>query len=195
MLNDFEIARAVQDDWITIKPFDPHRIQPVSYDLTLDDRYRRFCKYVHTLDTRDAGQYDDDTDYYGLVPSWQPHTTEHTIPNGTGLVLHPGGFILACTTETIGLSPSIAARVEGKSSLGRMGVAVHVTAGFVDPGFQGQLTLEIANLGPVSVMLHVGMPIAQLVFEAVTPPMHDYAETGRYQGQTGPTESRYRYTR
>jgi dCTP deaminase len=193
MLNDFEIAKAVQDDWIGIRPYDPHRLQPVSYDLTLGDGYRIFRSDVHTIDTRDDGSYDDAT-HYGRVPSWQTHTTGHTLPH-TGHTLRPGEFILASTAETITLSPAMAARVEGKSSLGRLGIAVHITAGFIDPGFEGQITLEIANLAPVSVLLYPGMPIAQIVFEPITPPMYDYSKTGHYQGQTGPTESRYRFTR
>lgn len=194
MLADFEIRKAIQDRWISIEPFDETRLQPVSLDLTLDDRYARFRDDVHTIDTRDAGQYSDANRHYGLAPSWKPHTTGHTIPLG-GLTLRPGDFILACTVETVHLGTAFAARVEGKSSLGRLGVAVHITAGFVDPGFKGQITLEIANLGPASVMLHTGMPIAQIVFEPVSQPERDYSKTGHYQGQTGPTPSRYRYTR
>lgn len=193
MLNDFEISKAVQDDWIGIDPYDPHRIQPVSYDLTLDDRYARFRDDVHTIDTADVGQYNG-THYSGTVPSWHSYTTGHAIlPQGHSL--YPRDFILASTRETIRLSPAFAARVEGKSSLGRLGLAVHVTAGFIDPGFEGQITLEIANLAPAAIKLYVGMPIAQIVFEPVTPPMHDYSKTGHYQGQQGPTPSRYRFRR
>jgi dCTP deaminase len=194
MLNDFEISKAVQDDWIGIEPFDPHRIQPVSYDLGLGEDYRRFRDDVHTIDTADTGQYNDADKYYGLVPSWHTHTTGHTLPK-SGYRLRPGEFLLACTQETITLSPHMAARVEGKSSLGRLGVAVHITAGFIDPGFEGQITLEIANLSPVSVILHTGMPIAQIVFETVSAPEYDYSKTGHYQGQRGATESRYRFRR
>lgn len=193
MLNDFEITKALQDDWIGIAPYDPRRLQPVSYDLTLGDSFRRIRNDVHTIDTADTGQYDD-AHHYGLVPSWHNHTSGHALP-ANGYTLRPGDFLLACTAETITLSPSMAARVEGKSSLGRLGIAVHITAGFIDPGFEGQITLEIANLAPVSVILHPGMPIAQIVFEPVTPPMSDYSKTGHYQGQTGPTESRYRFRR
>lgn len=194
MLNDFEISKAVQDGWVSIEPYDPRRIQPVSYDLTLADSYRRFAGHVHTIDTADTGQYDTADEYYGLTPSWHPHTTGHTFPK-SGHRLHPGDFLLASTVEKVTLSPHMAARVEGKSSLGRLGVAVHITAGFIDPGFEGQITLEIANLAPVSVVLYPGMPIAQIVFEPVTAPMYDYSKTGHYQGQTGPTESRYRFRR
>lgn len=194
MLADFEIRKAIENELIAVEPFDDTRLQPVSLDLTLDDAYRRYRDDIHTIDTRDAGQYSDANRHYGLAPSWKPHTTGHGIPLG-GLTLRPGDFILACTHETIRLTPCFAARVEGKSSLGRLGVAVHITAGFIDPGFEGQITLEIANLSPVSVVLHTGMPIAQIVFEPVSPPEHDYSVTGHYLGQTGPTESRYRYTR
>jgi dCTP deaminase len=193
MLSDFEIRKAIEDDWIGIEPFDETRLQPVSVDLTLDDAYRRFRDDVHTIETADH-LIEPGTDYYGRVPSWYSHTTGHTIAPD-GLRLRPGDFILACTRETIRLTPAFAARVEGKSSLGRLGVAVHITAGFIDPGFEGQITLEIANLSPASVMLHTAMPIAQIVFEPVTPPERDYSQTGHYLGQTGPTPSRYRFRR
>lgn len=194
MLNDFQISKAVQDDWIDITPFDPHLLNPVSYDLTLADGYRRYRDDVHTIETLDVGQDDRADNHYGEVPSWKDHTTGHTIPNH-GHTLNPGDFILACTRETIGLSAGFAARVEGKSSLGRLGMAVHITAGFIDPGFTGQITLEIANLAPVAIRLYPGMPIAQIVFEPVTAPLYDYSKTGRYQGQHGPTPSRYRFRR
>lgn len=192
MLNDAEITKALQDDWIGIEPFDPHRLQPVSYDLTLGSDYRRFRDDVQIIETRDDGSYSPTNLYAGLVPSWHPHTTGHTIPH-KGHRLRFGEFILASTVETITLSPSMAARVEGKSSLGRLGMAVHITAGFIDPGFTGQITLEIANLAPVDILIYPGMPIAQIVFEPVTPPMQDYSKTGHYQGQEGPTPSRYRF--
>jgi dCTP deaminase len=193
MLNDFEIRKAIDDGYIDIKPYDDTRLQPVSYDLTLGDSYRRFRNDVHTIDTLDSGYYTG-THYSGTVPSWHSYTTGHAIlPQGHSL--YPRDFILASTAETICLSQAMAARVEGKSSLGRLGIAVHITAGFIDPGFEGQITLEIANFAPAAVKLYVGMPIAQIVFEPVTPPERDYAETSHYQGQTGPTPSRYRYTR
>lgn len=193
MLADFEIRKAIENDLIAVEPFDDTRLQPVSLDLTLDGTYRRYRDDVTAIETADH-MTEPNVEYYGRVPSWHTHTTGHTIAP-TGLRLRPGDFILACTRETIRLSPCFAARVEGKSSLGRLGIAVHITAGFIDPGFEGQITLEIANLAPVSVMLHTGMPIAQIVFEPVSPPERDYSVTGHYLGQTGPTESRYRYTR
>lgn len=191
MLADFEIRKAIQDDWIDIDPYDETRLQPVSYDVALGNNYRVFRPDIQIIETYDIG------DHYmpdGHAASWNTHTTAHTLP-AHGHALRPGDFLLACTTETIRLSPGIAARVEGKSSLGRLGVLVHATAGFIDPGFAGQITLEITNVGPAAVMLHPGMPIAQLTFEPVSAPERDYSQTGHYQGQTGPTESRYRFRR
>ncbi len=193
MLNDFEIRKASQDGWISVKPFREEHLNPVSLDLTLGDSFRRIRDDIHTIDLGMTG-VEANTNYYGLVPSWHPHTSGHTIP-ANGYRLRPGEFILVSTAETIELSPSIAARVEGKSSLGRLGLLVHVTAGFIDPGFQGQVTLEVKNLAEVDLIVHAGMRVCQITFEAVTPPEQDYALTGHYQDQTGPTESRYRHVR
>lgn len=189
MLADFEIRQSIEEKYLSIEPFDENRLQPVSYDLTLSREIRVPRNDVHTLD---PGMKDDGkTQYYGCVPTWQEHTVLHEIPE-KGALLERGEFILACTEEVVKLSPYMAARVEGKSSLGRLGVAVHITAGFIDPGFEGQITLEIANLAPWHVRLYPGMPIAQIVFEPVSAPARDYSQTGHYCGQRGPTESRYR---
>lgn len=189
MLNDHEIRKAQESGEIGIDPFDPKRVQPVSYDVSLSEDIRVRRSDVHTIDT--GMEVEDNHRYYGLVPSWQNHTNGRTV-GPTGYRLRPGEFILGCTEETIRLDSTMAARVEGKSSLGRLGLTVHITAGFVDPGFEGQITLEIANLAEWDIVLHPGMPIAQLVFERVLAPERDYSQTGRYQGQRGPTESRYR---
>jgi dCTP deaminase len=192
LLNDEEIEIAMDIGDIGIKPFNPVRVQPVSYDVTLSREIRVPRDDVTLIRTREWFDYDRDCTYYGHgVPSWHNHTTECEI-GPQGYILRPGEFLLACTEEYVRLSPTIAAMVEGKSSLGRLGMTVHVTAGVIDPGFEGQITLEIANLAPWAIELHEGMPIAQLVFERVNRPQFDYSEKGRYQGQTGPTESRYR---
>lgn len=191
MLNDAEIRKALGLDDIGIVPFDSEMLQPVSYDLTLSEHIRRPREDVHMIDT---GMVPGTAQYYGEVPSCRPHTTGHMIPP-SGYVLRSADFLLACTQETIRLSPYMAARVEGKSSLGRLGMAVHITAGFIDPGFEGQITLEIANLAPWAIKLYAGMPIAQIVFEPVNAPEKDYSKTGHYQGQRGPTESRYQFRR
>jgi dCTP deaminase len=105
--------------------------------------------------------------------------------------LQPDAFLLGCTAETVKLPADLAARIEGKSTLGRRGVAVHVTAGFVDPGFQGQLTLELKNLSRTKVFLYPGMLIAQMsVYRLTSPAVRLYGEAtlgSHYQGQTGPT--------
>lgn len=189
MLNDVEITKAVMEGQIGMMPFSTQQLQPVSYDLKLAKDIRVARDDVHTIDPgKDA---EDSTRYYGEVPSWHPHTTGREI-GPSGWRLGHRDFILACTEEYVELAPDLAARVEGKSSLGRLGLAVHITAGFIDPGFKGQITLEIANLAPWNIKLYAGMPIAQIVFEPVNPPEKDYSKTGHYQGQTGPTESRYR---
>ena len=189
MLNDDEIRKAYASDEIGIIPFDSTRIQPVSYDLTLSEDIRVARDDVWRIDP--GMEVEGNTQHYGQVPSWQTHTTGRTIPP-QGRYMKHGEFLLGCTEEVIRLPRHMAARVEGKSSLGRLGIAVHITAGFIDPGFEGQITLEIANLAPWEFVLYPGMPIAQIVFEPVNPPERDYSETGRYQGQRGPTESRYR---
>ncbi len=192
MLNDIEIRKAVETEDIGIHPFDPDRLQPVSYDLTLSVNILVPRDDVHTIETQEWADYDPSMKYYGLVPAWHQHTRGRAIPGGYSL--RRGEFILGSTCEEISLPAHYAARVEGKSSLGRLGVQVHITAGFIDPGFSGQVTLEIHNVAPWSVRLHEGMPIAQIVFEPVNPPERDYSKTGRYQGQTGPTQSRYRFS-
>ena len=192
MLNHSEIEKAIENEEIGIEPFDVRRLQPVSYDLTLSKAVRVPRDDVTLIRTRQWDDYNPRTEYYGHgVPSWHPHTTGREI-GPRGWVLRPRDFILASTRECVKLSPGMAAVVEGKSSLGRLGMAVHVTAGFIDPGFEGDITLEIANLAPWGIELFEGMPIAQIVFERVTPPHRDYSKTGHYQGQRGPTESRYR---
>jgi dCTP deaminase len=192
MLNDAEIKKAVMEGRIGMMPFSTTQLQPVSYDLTLSKDIRVPRSDITLIETRPWDDYNPDGKYYGYgVPSWHPHTTGREI-RPTGWELSPREFILGCTEEYVTLSPDMAARVEGKSSIGRLGVVVHITAGFIDPGFEGQITLEIVNLAPWAIKLYAGMPIAQIVFEPVNSPERDYSQTGRYQGQTGPTESRYR---
>lgn len=157
-----------------LSPFDKDQVNPASYDLRLSPVTRWFVK-DQKLDTMD------------LRPHTVPYESEQ-------LLLEPGEFILGATEETVNLPLELAARVEGKSSLGRLGLMVHVTAGYVDPGFVGQVTLEIKNVNSVPIMLYSGMRIAHIAFERMSSvPMKGYDQTGNYQGQQGPTESRYRY--
>lgn len=189
MLADFEIRKAQHDGYINIAPcWNEEQLQPVSYDLLLSEHVR-FSPHPERVGLIDPKGLSDRSDMI------QPNRGESYMDPGlipaTGYTLKAGEFLLACTQEEIGLSPHIAARVEGKSSLGRLGVQVHITAGFIDPGFVGQITLEIANVAPWAVVLYPGMPIAQIVFEQVSMPEKPYNVKGHYCGQHGPTEARY----
>lgn len=181
MLADFEIRKALDMGLIGIRPFEEKQLQPVSYDLTLHHKIRVPDPYVSRLNLfNDPG-----------TEEW-PHSYTRVLDlNLQDFELRPGDFILASTRETVHLDPSVCAKVEGKSSLGRIGMAIHITAGFIDPGFVGQITLEIKNLAPWSIPMRSWMKIAQITFEQVSVPELDYSKTGRYQGQQGPTESRY----
>ncbi|MFJ4902897.1 dCTP deaminase [Streptomyces sp. NPDC088727] len=179
LLADHEIIDHIHTGELKISPFDPARVQPASVDLLLDQFLR--------IPVNPGAEID-------VARVWAGHTVLAEIDED-GWLMQPGDFVLASTVERITLPPSLAARVEGKSSLGRLGLAVHVTAGFIDPGFCGQITLEIANLSPWSIRLRRQMPIAQL---ALTPmsaiPERPYGRAdNHYQRQYGPTESRYEF--
>jgi dCTP deaminase len=174
-LVDHEISTEIRLNNLGITPFRSEQLQPASYDLRLGAEVRVPRKTVQKINFFDG--------------SW-PHEYTDKQPTDDTMIA-PGGFLLGTTMEYIELPSDMVARVEGKSSLGRVGLAVHVTAGFVDPGFRGEITLEIANLAPWSIELAEGMKIGQIVFERTNTPLRDYSETGRYQGQVGVTESLY----
>lgn len=190
ILSDTEIEREIELDSIDIKPFTVQQLNPASYDLRLGPELlvaewspswsRPKAIPVHPLDLRAvSGQ----PDYLRslVLDEQQPY------------LLEPGEFLLACTAETVTLSRAMAGRVEGKSSLARVGLAVHVTGGFIDPGFSGQITLEIANLLHRPLTLYAGMRIAQIAFTPVLGRVRaPYGVTGHYQNQVGPTLSRYK---
>jgi dCTP deaminase len=161
-LPDHEIWDAVLTGWLGYWPFDPDLLQPASIDMRLGEEL-----------------YDPATDAY-------LHPDVHA-----GWWLRPDAFLLGCTAEAVKLPADLAARIEGKSTLGRRGIAVHVTAGFVDPGFEGQLTLELKNLSRVGMFLRPGMLIAQMsVHKLSAPAANLYGAVGvgsHYQGQRGPT--------
>lgn len=157
------------------------QIQPASIDLRLG---RDFVLYrqplVPFLDARDA-------------ESIERHVEHIRIPDGEGFILQPGAFALGTTYERVRVPPDLVARVEGRSSIGRLAVVVHATAGFIDPGFEGQITLELSNLGRCAVKLYAGMRISQIVFHEMTSPAERPYGKGRgskYQGQSGPVASR-----
>lgn len=189
ILSDRDLrARLAQGD-LVIEPLDDPelQIQPASIDLRLD---RRFVVYrlphVSCIDIRDPQAVETYTDVIEVVPD-------------EGFVLHPGEFALGSTMEWVRIPPDLVARVDGRSSIGRIAVVVHATAGFVDPGFEGHITLELSNLGRCAVKLYPGMRISQLVVEQMSSPAErPYGSPGRgskYQGQRGPIASRIGHDR
>jgi dCTP deaminase len=182
VLSDGTILRLVEAGRIKIDPWDPGLVQPASVDLRLGDSFRVFHNHrTSAIDLRSP-------------PS---NLTEEVAVSGEGqsFVIHPGEFCLGRTLEWVELPDDIVARIEGKSSLGRLGLIVHATAGFCDPGWKGTLTLELNNLTRVPIILHPGLPIAQLSFMTLDrPALRPYGspELGsHYQGQRAATESRY----
>lgn len=179
MLSDGDLQAAMDSGCLVVDP--PGVMQPASIDLSLGDGFLVF-------------RINPPNTVVWPRSETSPVDEFHSWLLAGDFPLHPGQFILGHTKEKVTLSATLAARIEGKSSLGRHGLMVHSTAGFVDPGFTGQLTLELSNLSPNTIMLTPGMFIAQLcVFELKTPARKPYGSDGlgsRYQGQQGPTASR-----
>jgi dCTP deaminase len=182
VLSDGTIRRLVEAGEIVIKPWDPSLVQPASVDLRLGDSFRVFSNHkVATIDLRDGPP--------------ENLTEEVVVSEQDGFVIHPGEFCLGRTAEWVELPDGVVARIEGKSSLGRLGLIVHATAGFIDPGWKGTLTLELNNLTRVPIKLYPGLLIAQLSFMALDKPAEvpygSEALGSHYQGQVAATESRY----
>jgi dCTP deaminase len=177
LLHDSALRQAIADGELVIDPFDHRRLQPSSIDLTLDQRFAVLRPEAEVLDVKQDNR------------SLMDHVD--VLPSGY-FDLHPGDFVLAATREVVAFSESLAGRVEGKSSLGRLGLLVHSTAGFVDPGFRGQITLELSNMTSVPIRLYPDMPVAQIcVFQMAGVADVSYAQIGKYAGQMGPTPSMY----
>jgi dCTP deaminase len=180
-LSDGTLRRLIAEGRVKIDPFDDAMIQPASIDLRLGPSFRVFHNFhVDSIDLSDPPQ----------------NLTEHVeLGPDEPFVVHPGEFVLGRTEEYIEMPDDLVSRVEGKSSLGRLGLIVHATAGFVDPGFRGTLTLEITNLTRVPIKLWAGKPIAQLSFMTLDRPAerpYGHPDLGsHYQGQVDSTESRY----
>ena len=181
VLSDGTILELVRAGRIKIDPFDEKLVQPASVDVRLGDSFRVFHNYrITAMDLRDP----------------PGNLTEAVVVEGDEpFVIHPGEFCLGRTMEWVELPDDVVARVEGKSSLGRLGLIVHATAGFCDPGWKGTLTLEFNNLTRVPIKLYAGLAIAQLSFMALDKPAlrpyGDPALGSHYQGQVEATESRY----
>ena len=180
LLSDRDIRAEIDNQRIVLDPWDESMVQPSSVDVRLDRLFRLFDnhKYPHI----DPAQ--DQPDLTRLVE----------VEGDEPFVLHPGEFVLGATYEVVTLPDDIAARLEGKSSLGRLGLLTHSTAGFIDPGFSGHVTLELSNVATLPITLWPGMKIGQLCFFRLSSPAeHPYGSErygSRYQGQRGPTASR-----
>jgi len=180
LLSDRDIRAEIDQQRIQLEPWDEAMVQPSSVDVRLDRFFRLFDnhKYPHIDPAQD-----------------QPDLTRLVEVNGDEpFVLHPGEFVLGATYELVSLPDDMAARLEGKSSLGRLGLLTHSTAGFIDPGFSGHVTLELSNVATLPITLWPGMKIGQLCFFRLSSPAeHPYGSErygSRYQGQRGPTASR-----
>jgi dCTP deaminase len=181
ILSDRDIRREIEAGRIEIDPFDATCVQPSSVDLHVDARFRVFANSRHP---------------YIDVRRELPGLTELVEVEGEGpFILHPGEFVLGSTLERVRLPDDLVARLEGKSSLGRLGLLIHSTAGYVDPGWDGYLTLELSNVANLPITIYPGMKIGQIsFFRLSTPAELPYGSAGtrsKYQGQRGPTESRF----
>lgn len=180
LLSDHDIRAELESGRVRLDPYEPAMIQPSSIDVRLDKYFRLF----------------DNHRYAVIDPALeQPELTRLVeVPTGESLVLHPGEFVLGSTYEAVTLPNDVAARLEGKSSLGRLGLLTHSTAGFVDPGFTGHVTLELSNVATLPIQLWPGMKVGQLCFFRLSSPADQPYGAGasgsRYQGQRGPTASR-----
>jgi dCTP deaminase len=180
LLSDRDIKSEIDKKRVVLEPCDLNMIQPSSVDVRLDRLFRTFenHKYAH-IDPAEN----------------QPELTREVgVASDEAFILHPGEFVLGSTYEVITLPDDIAGRLEGKSSLGRLGLLTHSTAGFIDPGFSGHVTLELSNVATLPIKLWPGMKIGQLaLFRLSSPAEHPYGSAvygSRYQGQRGPTPSK-----
>ena len=180
LLSDRDLIAEIKAGQLQLDPFEPALVQPSSIDVRLDRLFRVFNNHLYTH----------------IDPAIQQDelTSEVAVTDGEPFVLHPGEFVLASTLEVITLGEQLAGRLEGKSSLGRLGLLTHSTAGFIDPGFSGHVTLELSNVANLPIKLWPGMKVGQLcLFRLESPAEHPYGSAvygSRYQGQRGPTASR-----
>ena len=181
VLSDRTIARLLAEGRIEIDPYDAALLQPSSVDVRVDRYFRVFRNNLYPfIDVKQA----------------QEDLTELVEVDSEPFILHPGEFVLGSTLERIRLPDDLVARLEGKSSLGRLGLLIHSTAGFIDPAWDGHITLELSNVNNLPITLYPGMRIGQLSFFRLSSPAerpYGSPELGSsYQGQSGPTPSRYR---
>lgn len=181
VLADVSIRRLIASGRIGIDPYDPSLMQPASLDVRADRLFRVFRNSRYP---------------YIDVKREQEELTELVeIDDDEPFILHPGEFVLGSTLERVTLPDDLVARLEGKSSLGRLGLLIHSTAGFIDPGWDGHVTLELSNVASLPITIYAGMKIGQLSFVQMSEPTNVPYGSGtlgsKYQGQRGPTPSRY----
>jgi dCTP deaminase len=181
ILSDRSIREAVNTGRIIVEPFDESCLQPSSIDVKVSNLFRVFRN--HSAAVIDVKK--DLTELTELVE----------IASDEAFMLHPGEFVLGSTLERVAIASDLVARVEGKSSLGRLGLLIHSTAGFIDAGFDGHITLELSNVANLPITIYPGMKIGQVSFMTMTTPADKPYGSGargsKYQGQRGPTPSRY----
>jgi dCTP deaminase len=181
VLSDRTIREEIEAGRIALDPFDPSMIQPSSIDVRVDRKFRVFHNARYPF--IDVRQPQDDLTELVEIEGEEP------------FILHPGEFVLGQTLERVRLPDDIVARLEGKSSIGRLGLLIHSTAGFIDCGFEGNLTLELSNVANLPITIYHGMPIGQISFMRMDGPVeHPYGSgeaRSKYQGQDEPTPSRY----
>ena len=181
ILSDRDIRKAIKEGRIGIDPFDDSNVQPSSVDVHVDRYFRTFHNARHP--------------YIDVKKPMEGLTEMAEVPPDEAFILHPGEFVLGSTSEYVRLPDDLVARLEGKSSLGRLGLLIHSTAGFVDAGFEGHLTLELSNVANLPITIYPGMKIGQIGFFQLTSAAENpYGSTqvnSKYQGQRGPTPSRF----
>jgi dCTP deaminase len=178
ILSDRDIRKQIDSGRLVVEPFDERMIQPSSVDLRVDRTFRIFANTRYP--------------YIDVREPMEDLTEEVHVKDGEAFILHPGEFVLGSTLERVTLPDDLVARIEGKSSLGRLGLLIHSTAGFVDAGWSGHLTLELSNVANLPITIYPGMKIGQLcLFEMTSPAERPYGDRGKYQGQRGPTPSRF----
>lgn len=181
ILSDATIREFLADGRITIDPLADSAIQPSSVDVCLDHRFLVFKNHTR-------GLIDVKEDLSDLTEAVEAS-------DGDPFILHPGEFVLGSTLERIALPDDLVGRLEGKSSLGRLGLLIHSTAGFIDAGWDGQITLELSNVASLPITLYPGMKVGQVSFMAMTTPADNPYGSGiigsKYQGQVGPRPSQY----
>ena len=180
ILSDQDILREIKSGRLSVTPFKKENIQPSSIDLLLGYEFRIF-KNIHKP-------------YIDLREPVVDYMEKFVIKKDEPLIIHPGEFILGTSIETVKIPDNLLARLDGKSSLGRLGLIVHATAGFIDPGFEGQITYEITNLSNIPIAVYGGIKIAQLsIHMLLNPAAIPYGSTSlnsKYKGQKGPTASK-----